>query len=229
MPRFVHVKGSEAFNQKVLTTLCLGGGAGNLAVGFWWQKCAFCYFWKKKKRTNWPNCEPVKVCKHSVKTCSNIADKFCSQSCSWSSFFPPDPRSGHHPSQAPRLRGRRQQLLLPVSLQRSHPRVHPMALGLPLGARGRVCPTSTGEGPALVQGLRLGCLMPCHRPRRDVGSSMLRIWLFPIPVVVPRPFQQCYSCSHYHPKSVAIFCTFSSSITLIITLNIPGATGTDWK
>ena len=76
-----------------------------MAGGFWCQKCAFCYFWKKKK-PNWPNCEPIKVCKHTVKTCS---DKHSCQVLEpgllLDVLLPTGPQEGTLPLPSPRVLG----------------------------------------------------------------------------------------------------------------------------
>lgn len=88
--------------------------------------CLLVFLGRKKKgnknKPNWPNCDPVQLCKYSVKTCSIIGAKFCCQACSQMSL-PHRSQQGKPPLPSPWVWGPKQKLLLECPSRRALPSV----------------------------------------------------------------------------------------------------------
>lgn len=91
------------------------------------------------------------------------------------------------------------------------------ALSFLLGPQDWAHPTRTGQGARAA--------LSSHPSQHDKALSTLGTGVcFNHSCPMSQTFWPCCCCSHYCFECW-IFCTFSSSITLIITLNIPGTTG----
>lgn len=177
------------------------------------------------KPPNWLNCEPIKVCKHSVKTCSNKHQCQIQQpGLLLDVLLPTGPQEGTLPLPSPWV-SEEKAAAPSTRVLAAEPSPGASRSPEPLGG---YVPMAPG-GPVPGEGLHRSCLMPSHGPRRDVGSSPLgiRVCFYPHLCPSPSPSSSATVVVIITPESGAIFCTLSSSITLIITLNIPGATGTD--
>lgn len=175
------VRGSEAFNWKSLATLYLGGGAGNLTVGFWCQMCVFWCFWGEKKRNknkpNWPNCDPIQLCKYSVKMPNSAAVRFAPK-CP----YPTDPNRANFLSQVLGFGDQTKNSFKPCQ-------VCSTALSFLLGAQDWEHPSRAGE----VQGL--------HCPPTAPSTARDHHWdriCFNHCCSMAQTFWPGCSCSFYH-------------------------------
>lgn len=154
------------------------------------KACLLLFLGRKKKKPIWPNCEPIEVCKHSVKTCSNKCScQILQPGLLLDVPLPTGPQDGTLSLPSPRDSGEKAAVpprLLPAELS---PGASPSLL---LGA-GYVPPAPARIRP-VMQGLRWSCPVPSHRPWCD---GIIRTWdrslFLPPPVTVPQTY------SHYHP------------------------------
>lgn len=126
------------------------------------QKRAFCRFWgkRKKKKQIWPNCEPIEVCKHSVKTCSNKRScQILQPGLLLDVPLPTGPQEGTLSLPSPRDSG--EKAAVPPRVLPAEPSPGASHSPEPLTG-GWVRPTSTSKG--LARDARAALELPCALP-----------------------------------------------------------------